>query len=67
MPTANLPAAFSQGVRSSAPGGIDTGGFAGSSLEMSPAPPASGDTTRKMLAALATGILIGFIIARLFF
>jgi hypothetical protein len=25
------------------------------------------DTTRKMLAALATGILIGFIIARLFF
>ena len=37
------------------------------SLELSQAPPPSGDVTRKMLAALATGILIGFIIARLFF
>jgi zinc-ribbon domain len=56
-----------QGVPSSALPGIDTGGYAVASLEVSHAPPASGDTTRKILAALATGILIGFIIARLFF
>ena len=46
--------------------GMDSGGF-GASLEVPHSPPASDDTTRKMLAALATGILIGFIIARLFF
>jgi hypothetical protein len=32
-----------------------------------PAGNVSGDTTRKMLAAFATGLLIGFIIAKLFF
>jgi hypothetical protein len=58
---------LAQGVMSAAAlSGMDSAGF-GASLEVSHAPPASGDTTRKMLAALATGILIGFIIARLFF
>ena len=31
-----------------------------------PLPQAADDTTRKMLAALATGILIGYILAQLF-
>lgn len=39
----------------------------GAGVEVVPSRPPSDDTTRKMLAALATGILIGFIIARLFF
>jgi hypothetical protein len=61
-------AALPGGVLSSAAaGGMETGGFAAASIEMPHAPPASDDTTLKMLAALATGILIGFIIARLFF
>jgi hypothetical protein len=64
MSSPGMPAA---GLMSSAPGGVEAGGFAGSSSEMLHAPVASGDTTRKILAALATGILIGFIIARLFF
>jgi hypothetical protein len=40
---------------------------AGAAVEVVPSRPPTDDTTRKMLAALATGILIGFIIARLFF
>jgi hypothetical protein len=36
-------------------------------VEVPHSAPPSDDTTKKMLAALATGILIGFIIARLFF
>jgi hypothetical protein len=60
-------AALPVGMLSSATAsGLDSGGF-GASLEAPYAPPTSDDTTRKMLAALATGILIGFIIARLFF
>jgi hypothetical protein len=44
-----------------------TGEFPQVSLAPLPTARAGDDTTRKMLAALATGILIGFIIARLFF
>lgn len=44
----------------------ELGGYGGAPVELQ-APVSSGDTTRKMLASLATGILIGFIIARLFF
>ena len=48
--------------------GISGAGLSGSAaVEVVPSRPPSDDTTRKMLAALATGILIGFIIARLFF
>ena len=57
---------MSRDLMSSMPAGVD-GGFPGASLEVSQSPRAGDDTTRKMLAALATGILIGFIIARLFF
>ena len=53
------PAMSGMGV----PGAI--GGAA--QVEVVASRPPSDDTTRKMLAALATGILIGFIIARLFF
>jgi hypothetical protein len=69
MPSAAMSSAgMSRGAMSPLPSASgDTGAFALPSLEVSQAPPASGDTTRKMLAALATGILIGFIIARLFF
>jgi hypothetical protein len=69
MPSAAMSSAsMSRGVMSSQPSvSGDTGAFALPSLELSQAPPPSGDVTRKMLAALATGILIGFIIARLFF
>jgi zinc ribbon protein len=46
----------------------ELGGFGGMpSVEVQQGASAPDDTTRKMLAALATGILIGFIIARLFF
>jgi hypothetical protein len=51
----------------SASGTFEAVGFSGAGAPEQHAPPASNDTTRKMLAALATGILIGFIIARLFF
>jgi hypothetical protein len=45
----------------------DVGSYSGPApVDMQP-PVQESDTTRKMLAALATGILIGFIIARLFF
>ena len=44
----------------------ELGVYGGAPVELQ-APVSSGDTTRKMLASLATGILIGFIIARLFF
>jgi zinc-ribbon domain len=69
-PGAGLPvpgrsgASLPQGMMSST--GSDTGGYPAASLELAP-PVAGSDITRKMLAALATGILIGFIIARLFF
>jgi hypothetical protein len=69
MPSAAMSStSMSRGAMSS-PSSLsgDTGAFALSSLELAQAPPPSGDVTRKMLAALATGILIGFIIARLFF
>jgi hypothetical protein len=68
MSAAGLGApALSHGVMASAASSpIDLGGFGGAPLDAPPAPQ-PGDTTRKMLAALATGILIGFIIARLFF
>ena len=39
----------------------------GAAVEVLPSVRSGDDSTRKMLAALATGILIGFIIARLFF
>jgi hypothetical protein len=64
------------GIAALSPGlampGADIGSYAGPPpVDMQqPAlqqPPVGDDTTRKMLAALATGILIGFIIARLFF
>lgn len=45
----------------------DTGSYSGPMPVDMPPPAQADDTTRKMLAALATGILIGFIIARLFF
>lgn len=52
----------------SASGTFEAVGFSGASaLDVQQVPVSNGDTTRKMLAALATGILIGFIIARLFF
>ena len=52
----------------SASGTFEAVGFSGASaVEVQQVPASSSDTTRKMLAALATGILIGFIIARLFF
>ena len=52
----------------SASGTFEAVGFSGASaLDVQQVPASNGDTTRKMLAALATGILIGFIIARLFF
>jgi hypothetical protein len=58
--------ALSHGAMTPAtPSSMDMGGF-GAQLDAPPAPQ-PGDSTRKMLAALATGILIGFIIARLFF
>jgi hypothetical protein len=50
-------------MAATAPG--DGGGA--SVVEVAHGRPANDDATRKMLAALATGILIGFIIARLFF
>jgi hypothetical protein len=69
MPAAAMSSAtLSRGPMSPLPSASgDTGAFALPSLELSQSPPPSGDVTRKMLAALATGILIGFIIARLFF
>jgi hypothetical protein len=69
MPSAAMSSSsMSRGGMSSQPSvSGDTGAFALPSLELSQAPPPSADVTRKMLAALATGILIGFIIARLFF
>jgi hypothetical protein len=48
-------------------GGFVSSGYSGPAPVDMPAPQQGGDTTLKMLAALATGILIGFIIARLFF
>jgi hypothetical protein len=45
----------------------DMGSYSGPAPVDMQAPVQGSDTTRKMLAALATGILIGFIIARLFF
>jgi hypothetical protein len=66
-PTTGMSMPAVSGMPSALPGGVDTSGYASASLEVSHAPPASDDTTRKILAALATGILIGFIIARLFF
>ncbi len=55
-------------MSASASGTFEAVGFSGvSAVEVQQAPASSSDTTRKMLAALATGILIGFIIARLFF
>jgi zinc-ribbon domain len=48
-------------------GSGDMGSYSGPApADMQP-PAQASDATRKMLAALATGILIGFIIARLFF
>jgi hypothetical protein len=48
-------------------GSGDMGSYSGPApVDMQP-PAQASDATRKMLAALATGILIGFIIARLFF
>ena len=55
MPEAGMPGIGGAGVS------------AGAAVEVVPSRPAADDVTRKMLAALATGILIGFIIARLFF
>ena len=74
LPAPLAPIAMAAGgvaaMSASAPGdmGGDMGSYAGP-LPVEPAPRAasSDDTTKKMLAALATGILIGFIIARLFF
>jgi hypothetical protein len=50
------------------PTSYDTGALPGvTAVEVPHSAPPSDDTTKKMLAALVTGILIGFIIARLFF
>lgn len=59
-------AAFSPALAAGGAEASYSGANYSGSLDMSP-PAQASDTTRKMLAALATGILIGFIIARLFF
>jgi hypothetical protein len=68
MASVAMSAAGAGGAVAMSPlGSGDMGSYSGPApADMQP-PVQASDTTRKMLAALATGILIGFIIARLFF
>jgi hypothetical protein len=65
LPPPMAPVAMPAAI--SAPPSGDMGNYSGLAPSDVQAPAQGDDTTRKMLAALATGILIGFIIARLFF